>query len=234
MTTNTKLNFCEKLVYLQRERIRFDGRPYLPAIYASNARNLVIRASRQVEKSTFLVNTILYEAAMHPGAQILFVCPRQEQARVFSNSRLLPSLEQSAIVRRALLVNSKRKSQVMNMRFVNDSQLYVRAAFRSADASRGISADLLLVDEFQDIAAGDLPVLQETMSHAQYGRTILTGTPKLVDNHLEAVFSQSTANEWTLLCSACQRPSILDDRCLGASGIACPECGGALDPSSGH
>jgi len=44
--------------------------------------------------------------------------------------------------------------------------VFVRAAYHSADAARGISADLLLVDEFQDIAAGDLPVLQETLSHS--------------------------------------------------------------------
>ena len=73
----------------------------------------------------------------------------------------------------------------------------------SADAARGISADLLLVDEFQDIAAGDLPVLQETLSHSTDGRTILTGTPKSIDNHLSAVFHQSTANEWTMTCEGC-------------------------------
>jgi hypothetical protein len=55
-----KLSFCERFVYLNRELISFAGRPYLPAIYASTARNIVLRCSRQTEKSTFLVNSILY------------------------------------------------------------------------------------------------------------------------------------------------------------------------------
>nr|MBC8867949.1 phage terminase large subunit family protein [Planctomycetota bacterium] len=205
-----KLKFCENFVYLQRQPICFDGRPYLPEIYAATDRNLVLRCSRQTEKSTFLVNTILYEACQNPGIQMLFVCPRMEQARVFSHSRLLPSLEESPIIRRALLGRGERRPQVMNMQFANGSTLFVRAAFHSADSCRGLSAGLLLVDEFQDMAAGDLPVLQETLSHAENGRAILTGTPKSIDNHLEAMFLQSTVNERTTGCGDCGKGAVVD------------------------
>jgi hypothetical protein len=122
----------------------------------------------------------------------------------------------------------------MNLNFANGSSLFVRAAFRSADAVRGISASVLLVDEFQDIAAGDLPVLQETLSHAKAGRTILCGTPKLIDNPLEAAFSQSTANEWHMTCSGCGRDAIPDERCIGLSGIVCPHCQSPLDKRAGR
>ena len=43
MATAGKLSFCQRLVYLNRRLISFAGRPYLPAIYASSARNLVLR-----------------------------------------------------------------------------------------------------------------------------------------------------------------------------------------------
>ncbi len=229
----SKLSFCARSVYLDRRLIRFDERAYLPDIYASS-RNLVLRASRQVEKSTFLANTILYEACMRPGIKILFVCPRTEQARVFSHTRLMPSIEESPAIRRRLVGNHKNLLQVTNMRFVNGSQLFIRAAFRSADAARGISSDLLLVDEFQDIAAGDLPVLQETLSHSSRGRTILTGTPKMLDNHLESMYRQSTAHEWTCDCGDCAAAVILDERCLGAEGVVCPHCRAPLDPMQGR
>lgn len=229
-----KLDFCERFVFLNREPISFGGRPYLGAIYASTAKNQVLRASRQVEKSTFLVNTILFHACVRPGIQILFVCPRLEQARVFSHARLLPSLDQSPVVRRRLVGSTTRQPQVMHMRFANGSQVFVRAAFHSADAARGISADLLLVDEFQDIAAGDLPVLQETLSHSRIARTILTGTPKLSDNHLNAMFARSTACEWTISCEGCGAGVILDERCLGADGPVCPKCAAAIDPARGQ
>jgi hypothetical protein len=234
LSRNVKLEFAEKLIYLKREPIRFVGRPYLPALYASTTRNLVIRASRQVEKSTLLVNQILYWAAVHPGIQLLFVTPRLEQARVFVRTRLLPALEESPLLRAVLLGNSRQRSPLMNMSFENGSQLFVRAAFHSADAARGISADVLIIDECQDVAAGDLPTLQETMSHSAIRRLILAGTPKLIDNPFEALFNQSTAHEWTMPCTNCGLPVIPDERCLGAAGITCPQCQTLLNVADGH
>ena len=228
-----KLEFCRRFVHLNRKLIKFDGRPYLPAIYASAGRNLVLRCSRQTEKSTFLANTIIYEACARPGTEILLVCPRREQARMFVRTRLLPVLLESPCIHRRLLGKTGRGPPVTNMRFTNGSRLFVRAAYRSADGCRGLSARLLLVDEFQDIAAGNLPVLQETLSHAAHGRTILTGTPKLIENHLEAMFRQSTANEWQVHCKKCDKGVILDERSLGPQGIACPDCHRPLDPRRG-
>ncbi len=229
MAANRKLDFCERLVYLQGKLIRFDGRPYLPAIYGVTDRNLVLRCSRQVEKSTFLVNTILFEACRQPGLQMLLVCPRREQARGFSRTRLLPAIEQSPLIRRTLLGRRKRQMPVMNMEFKNGSCLFIRAAYKSADACRGLSAQLLLVDEFQDIAAGDYPVLREILSHASDGRTVLVGTPKSVENHLEAYFSISTAREWQIFCPQCRGGVALDERCLGPHGVTCPVCHTQLD-----
>lgn len=229
-----KLDFCERFVFLKRKLISFHSRPYLPEIYAANRRNLVLRCSRQTEKSTLLVNTILFEACTNPGIQMLFVSPRLEQAQAFSKLRLLPALEQSPLIRRQLLGRSARRPQVMNLHFANDSALFIRAAYHSGDACRGLSADLLLVDEFQDVAAGDLPVLQETLSHAECGRTILTGTPKSIDNHLDDAFRRSTANEWTVACAPCGKGVILDERCLGPEGVVCPDCGDAVDPQRGR
>jgi Phage terminase large subunit (GpA) len=234
MTSNPTLNFCRRLVYLKDKLIHFDGRPYLPAIFASTARNLVLRASRQVEKSTFLALKILFLAATCPGIQLLYVCPRDEQARIFVHSKLMPLLDQSPLLRQALLGNVRRKPPVRHMRFANGSQLYVRAAFRSADAVRGISADVLLIDEFQDIAGGDLPVLQETLSHAERGVTVLAGTPKLDDNHLQEMFNKSTSNEWMTTCSGCGKTVVPDEHCLGPTGIACPQCQASLDLSTGR
>jgi hypothetical protein len=229
-----RIEFCERFVYLKKKPISFARRPYLREPYNSKARRLVIRASRQVEKSTFLVNTIIHAAIRFPGIHILFACPRQEQARVFSNSRLLPTIQDSPLIRRVLLGGSSRPPQVMHLRFVNSSEVYVRAAYHSADSVRGIDADLLLIDEFQDVADGNLPVLEETLSHSQMHRVVLTGTPKTIDNHLESVFQQATACEFKVPCIGCRKGTILDERCLGPIAPICPECQTPIDPKCGH
>jgi phage terminase large subunit GpA-like protein len=215
--------FCEQNVFLKGRPITFKDRGYLREVLASTAKRLVLRCSRQVEKSTLLVNRILYNAVTFPGIEMLFVCPRLEQASTFSNSRLVPAITGSPFIRRLLLGRKNRRPQVMHCQFVNGSQLFVRAAFHSADAVRGLSADVLFVDEFQDIAAGDLAVLQETLSHSTRGEIVLTGTPKLNDNHLEDAYRQSTACEWLVPCPGCQRQTRLDERVLDPRGLCCPE-----------
>jgi phage terminase large subunit GpA len=229
-----KLEFCQAFVHLNGARIRFDGRPYLPQIYASRARRLVLKTSRQVEKSTLLANTLLYELVTTPGVKILFVAPRDEQASVFIQSRFQAMLEQSPVLRRILLGKSARATGVRHMRFRNGSELYVRAAFLSADSARGISADRLFIDEYQDLADGTLAVLQEVLSHSADGRTILVGTPKLTNNPLQTAYAQSTANEWVIGCPKCNSSVILDERCLGPTGIICCQCQTALDVGTGR
>ena len=228
-----KLEFCERLVYLDGRPISFADRAYLQALYAVDRGNLVVRASRQVEKSTFLANTTIHAAFCNPNAKILLVLPRREQAGVFSRDRLLPAIQNSPILRRVLLGRGS-KVQVNDLRFSNGATLKIRAAYRNADSCRGITANLLLVDEFQDISAGHLPVLQETLSHATNGRTILTGTPKSIENHLEAAFNLSTANQWLIPCRRCEQDVTIEVRCLGPTGLICPKCNGGLSSSDGR
>lgn len=226
--------FCRDFVYLRNRPLSFAGRGYLDGVYAATDRNLILRCSRQVEKSTMLCNRILFEAVTNPGISMIFVCPRLEQASMFSKTRLLPAIDQSPLVRRLLLGDRGRRPQVMNLQFDNDSQLFLRAAFRSADPVRGLSADLLFVDEFQDVAHESLPVLQETLSHSSNPRVILTATPKNEINHTEKLFKQSTACEWHIPCAACGFVAIPDERSIGATGLACPTCRAPISAAAGR
>ena len=227
-----RFEWCESFIRLRGRPLSFERRPYLAAIYNSTARRLVLRTSRQVEKTTFLCNVVCSTAATIPNVHIVVVFPRREQASVFAKSRLRPVIIESPILRRVLLGRRPKEPQVNHMRFINGSEVYIRAAYHSADAVRGIDADFLLIDEFQDIAGGDLPILEQTLSHSPYRRVFLTGTPKTIDNHLEDAFNRSTANEWRVPCG-CGESVFLDDKCLGPVGPICPKCQAALDPNQG-
>jgi hypothetical protein len=226
-----KLRFSENFIYLEGRRISFAGRPYLRAPYAAHRRNLVFRAARQVEKSTFLANTIIYEACTNPRASIIYVAPRFEQARTFSHRCLMPLLRESPAIRRILLRPGHRLC-VTDFEFSNGACLFIKHAFHTADACRGVPANMLIVDEFQDLA-DDLPVLEACLSHAAHPRTIIAGTPKLIDNALEAVFNRSTANCWTMRCSQCQAGVTIDERCMGPTSLVCPNCQSPLDARQG-
>lgn len=188
--------FCETFVRIGSTRMSFQGRGYLDEIYGAANGNLVLRCARQVEKSTLLSNLVTFNAVRYPGTRILYVCPRIDQAEVFSRSRLWPAITSSPLIRRALIGDKKMSPTSADLYFSNGSELFIRSAFHSADGARGISADMLLLDEYQDLAPGSLPVLMEIMSHSDRKQVVITGTPKHVDNPLESALSRSTNCEW--------------------------------------
>ena len=221
------------MLSLKRKPLRFPGRPYIDDIYRATEGNLVIRAGRQVEKSAYVSFRMAYEMVRHPGTTVLLVCPRDSQSMLLMKSRFMPLIEESALLRQALGV-PKGRLNPKSLRFENGSELFARSAFTSADAARGISADILFVDEFQDIAAGVLPVLRETLAHSERPRMILTGTSKETVNHLEDVYAASSASVWQVQCTGCGGEVIPDERCVTPDAYRCPACHTPVDWQTGR
>jgi hypothetical protein len=135
----TRFEFCTNYIYLKGRPIDFSGRPYLRQIYYCSARRIVLRAGRQVEKSTLLANFIIHQAVTRPGVEILFAAPRDQQSHVFTKMRLMSAVRNSPVIARVLLGRRPSKLRIKEVEFVNGSTLYVRSAFHKADASRGLT-----------------------------------------------------------------------------------------------
>ncbi len=77
-------------------------------------------------------------------------------------------------------------------------------------------------------------MLEEVLSHAENPRLLLTATPKMIDNHLEACFATSTACEWQVPCLSCNQSSLMDERVIGPNSLICSSCQSPLDPQKGN
>lgn len=77
---------------------------------------------------------------------------------------------------------------------------------------RGIPADIICLDELQDLLTDNIPVIEECASHSHLKIFMYSGTPKSLDNTIEYYWTAySTQNEWVV---PCHRHSIK----TGASG----------------
>lgn len=210
----------------------FEDRSYLRSIYDSPAPRKLLMAGRQVEKSTLLGNSCLAYTAINPYFRTLYVSPSNQQTKVFSRDRIAEPIHLSPFLQRT--TNSRLLKNVFEKKFVNHAQITLRFAFLNADRTRGIPADAVTIDEFQDILLENVPVIEECASHSDYKLFTYAGTPKSFDNAIEHYWSRfSTQNEWAVPCRRHGTPknpgtwhwNILDEENVGEKSLVCDRCG---------
>lgn len=206
----------------------FEDRKYLRDIYDADSRRVLLKCGRQVEKSTLLGNLCLTYAALNPAFKVLYVSSAAQQAQVFSADRIKEPIETSQVL--SALTNKDLSQNVFFKQFTNRSQIRLRYAFLSADRVRGIPADMILIDEIQDILTDNIPVIEECASHSKFKLMRFSGTPKSLDNTIEKYWSDySTQNEWLVPCDRCNNWNELGERNIGKKGPICAKCGGPID-----
>jgi hypothetical protein len=224
------------------KRFDFSERRYLRQIYDTPSIRTLLKCGRQVEKSTLLGNKQLAYACINSALNVLYVSPTNTQTKTFSNDRLREPIETSPYLKS--WTTSKLSDSVMLKKFINRSQITLRYAFLNADRCRGIPADVICLDEIQDLLTDNIGVIEECASHSSLniggkvhkgGIFMYSGTPKSLDNTLEYKWvNESTQNEWAVPCHrhAIQIDgkmsnvywNILTEDHIGLKGIVCDRC----------
>lgn len=184
--------------------------------------------------STTLGNLLLCYSALITNFRSLFVSPSAEQSKVFSVDRIKDVIDASPLL--GAYVTTKLNQAVFFKKFINFSQIRLRYAYLTADRVRGIPADLIEIDEIQDILVDNIPVIENSAFHSNYKIFRYSGTPKSMDNTLEHYWTEySTQNEWIVPCERHGTPknktyhwNILDEDNIGKEGLVCDQCGEAI------
>lgn len=214
----------------------FDNRRYLRLPYDTHAKRTLYKCGRQVEKSTLLGNKSLAYACVNNAFNILYVSPTNQQTKVFSQDRLREPMETSDVLR--AWTTTKLSDNVFLKKFINRSQITLRYAYHNADRTRGIPADMILLDELQDIITDNIPVIEQCAFHSHFKIFIYSGTPKSFDNTIEKYWSEhSTQNEWAVPCERHGVPgdsstwhwNILGEANIGQEGLICDKCGALIN-----
>lgn len=212
----------------------FGKRRYLEAIYNSRARNILLMAGRQVEKSSTLAYLLLTQSALRPRFNSLYVTPSAMQTKEFSKMKLREAIQSSPIM--TTWFPPSLAGNTFEAQAVNQSWIKLRYAFLTADRCRGISTDFVLLDEFQDFLLDNIGIIEHAASHSHFKMKLYAGTPKSKDNPIEYQWSKhSTQCEWVVPCERHGTgPSSwywqrLDESNIGDKGLICSKCGRPID-----
>lgn len=239
--------FIEQAIQIPDPRTRalvpfsFEERPYLERIYNTDSRRTLMMCGRQVEKSTTLGNKAFALACLIPHFKILYVSPSSTQTKEFSKTRLKEVMETSPVIK--TWFPERLTDNVFEKMAINRSRITLRYAFLNADRCRGLSADFIKIDEFQDIILDNIPVIEEAASHSPFKYFGYSGTPKSLDNPIQYYWdTYSTQNEWCVPCDrhgSSKAPgswhwNILGEKNIGVHGLICDKCGEIINPMHRH
>jgi len=175
--------------------------PFQPWFRTRMPWQMVCMAGRQVAKTTSEAANGVVLAASLPFFNTLYIAPLYEQVRRLSNNYVRPFIETSPV--RALWTGTSTENSVLQRSFKSGSQMYFSFALLDAERVRGISCDRIFYDEVQDLDPDHIPVIREVLSHSKWELSWYAGTPKTVDNNIEALWKYSSMAEWCIRCRAC-------------------------------
>jgi len=235
--------FTKAFIPVEGQRFWFDDpdndwnwREYLYPIYDNLYNSMVLKTARQVEKSTTLNNRHITYSALIDYFRSIYVSPTSKQTRRFSNDRLRKSIRSSEFIKK-YFIDKDTTDQVFEKTLVNKSTIFLGYAYLTADTMRGLSGDMLNIDEYQDMVSDNIPVLKETLEASRYQIFAACGTPKSLDNPLEKLWQKSTQNIWVIKCDHCHTLNRLDknpEDMVKEKGLSCKNCGDRVNPKNGQ
>lgn len=188
-------------VYYDKEYRPFSytGRRYMKQIHDWEIRLLLLKTSRQVEKSTLLSCRGVTSCCLHNGFRVIYVSPSNEQTKTFSRDKLDDVIFQSEKIHP--FMNGLAEQSLYLKRWKTGAVYMLYYAFHNANRLRGKFGDELQVDEFQSIKPDLLPVIEACLHHSKVRRQLRTGTPLSLDNHIEKEWLKSNQCEWVVPCT---------------------------------
>lgn len=203
---------------------------FLP-FYNNTSIKCLLKTGRQIGKTTSLAVKQLMKAVAKAYTELLTLLPLASQTKRFSR------LYVDAIIRGSPVLGQRIDSSLSNTinlkEFNNGSNLHYWYAGENVDRTRSISVKEIYWDEIQDIIWNNIYAAEQCTSSVDKPQFSYSGTPKTVDNTIEALWQKSSQCEPVITCSRCNFenfcfiPGVY--KMLQKAGLSCQKCGKLLD-----
>ena len=184
---------------------------HLPAL-AAIARDLhpgvVVQKSAQVGATELFVNLALWAADTRYALRghVLFLMPTQNQMDDFAQSRFDRAIQDSPYLRGRLQPEPPRRKGADSKRLkrVGDGYIFLRGADSRRQVT-SVDADLVILDEFDQMPEGTLELAQKRLASSRAGLLRIASTPRFPEAGVNGLYLQSDQRRYYLPCPACGR-----------------------------
>lgn len=168
---------------------------------------VVLQKSAQVGATEMMVNLALHAAdtGYAERGNVLFLMPTANQMEDFAQGRFDRALQDSPYLRSRLQPEPPRRKAADNKRVkrVGPGYVYLRGT-ESRRQVASVDADLVLLDEFDQMAEGILDLAVKRIASSRDGRLFVASTPRLPEAGINALYLESDQRSYHLPCPACR------------------------------
>ena len=196
---------------------------------------VVVQKSAQVGATEAMVNLALWTADTEYAGRghVLYLMPTQGQMDDFAQARFDPAIQDAPYLRARLQPEPPRRKGADSKRLKRIGPGYIY--MRGSDSSRqvaSVGADLVILDEFDQMAEGTLELAIRRLASSARGLLRVTSTPRYPETGVNGLFLQSDQRYYHLRCPACaleQRLCWPDNIDLERELVVCRQCGEPMD-----
>lgn len=234
----------DPLEWAQRRRY-FEGVPMVvPAplheIYLDLSEKVVVEKGAQLGFSEWVINRTLWVADTSHAVRgnALYVLPGGQRAGDFVQARVSPAIENSTYLQSRIRTTEKDPDKV-GLRRIGRGYTYFRTSGSRA-GMRTVDADMLVLDEFDEMDEWVLPMAEHRLDSSRHPLTVILGTPTYPDVGVDAQYKAGDRRRYEVRCLACDTWQTLDwERSVVVEGdlaradatarLVCIECEADLD-----
>lgn len=236
----------------QNKPFDLDDHRYLVEIYRDNSREIVLCKAGQVGVSEYLISYVFW-AADTRRCNGLYVFPTETHVGDFSAARVGPAIEPLVSPHLAEITHEGQKEKVdkVGLKRIGDAYIYFRGAAVKIDGKapqlRSIDADVLVLDEYDEMPRNAPALARERLGHSKYAEVRVVSTPSYQQQGIYPLYLKTTMNTWFVKCPSCsnQQDLTIDDLVIewdelkrpaawhktknGRPFLACRKCSEKLD-----
>lgn len=200
------------------QTLDFKRHRYLIDIYRDDSPNLVEMKAAQLGLSTMEIFRTLWRA-FYRGLDIIYILPTFTDIKDFSGGKVNRIIDNNPILQ--TWVADKDSTE---QKKVGKSTIYYRGSWNERQALM-ISADWLILDEFDRCKQEVLEQYESRLQHSKYGYKSIFSNPSAPDFGVHKYFKKTNQKMWYVHHS-CGEDVLLDETCINydLKLFICPLC----------
>lgn len=202
--------------------IDFYTHRFLFDIYKDDAKYIVCEKAAQIGFTTFEILNSFW-TAYNRGYDIIYVLPTATDVKDFAGGKVNRIIDQNLILQQWC----KDKDSVEQKR-VGKSTIYYRGSW-SDRAALMISADWLILDEYDRSKQEILEMYESRLQHSKIGKKSIFSNPSAPDFGVDKYYKQSDQKRWFIKHN-CGQTYEMDETCIdfATERYVCPKCLGLI------